>query len=383
LSVVVSKKRTTLLIASDAGAAGRALLARRDIDLRWALTKNEVKAALAQDPKPRACLARSDLALPMLGYAAEIGEVPPTVVLIDADGWDQREAYFSAGATAIVQHNAEDKILEAIASLTGLVFRTHPRVPYATVADVTMHGERYFLESVDLSASGVTIRGLANARMGDRVELTFMMIEPQISASCVVARVFEEHGETLVALSFEVIDGAYRARLVQIVDEERANTPDLPEPVGLTHDLGGAFTHDLIQSTAEDENAHEIYRNMLREFLKKPPTVVRIPSWLERVARSLMPVERSAALGDEAPSFARATLDMRIQLEHRRIEGAPKSTLVSGAIELVRSISNDAAGSGPDVLVQVVAIRAALLRAIYGSPANESFEIVDVQELPR
>jgi hypothetical protein len=374
-------KRTPILIISDAGTAGRALLARRDVELRWALTRPEARAGLQIDPKPRVCLTREDLALDVLASLKKEDGGPACVVLVEPEGWARKDKYLEAGATAIVQRTAEEKILEAISGLTGLVFRSHPRVPYSTVADVTMHGDRYFLETVDLSASGVTIRGLTNARIGDRVELTFMMTDPQMSASGVVVRVFEEHGEVLAAISFEMIDAAHRKRLAEMVDEERSKAPELPEPVGLTHDLPSAFTADLHSAAGADPNAHQIYRNMLHEYMKTSTKVVRVPSWLERVARSLTASERKAATGQDVPSYARATLDMRIQLEHCRLDGGPTEGTVAAAIELCRSMANDVPENNVEELKDVIVIRAALLRAVYGAPANESLEIVHVVEI--
>jgi PilZ domain-containing protein len=379
--------QTTILIGRDAGAAGRALLVRRDLELRWSLTVAESIAALKREPRPTLLVLREHFAAEVLSMAKSVarneeGDLPPIVVLLEPDGWTRRDSYFGAGATALAQHNSEERVLEAIGSLTGLQFRHHPRVPYSTVIDVNLGGDRLFLETIDLSLTGMSIRGIpSTARMGDRAELHFMMLEPSFTVTGVVARVFEEHGETVAAFSFENPGDDVKKAVAAIVAHERENAPSLPEPMDMRLETAGALTQDLVAQLRSDSDAADVYRNMLKERLANPPGVSRVPSWLERVGRALTKVERRALLKTKQPEFAIATIDLRIRLCRMRLEGDwPVDVECARALEVCKTLATDARSQGEDVLADVTLIRAALLRSVYGDPKNESLEIVDVQE---
>lgn len=375
--------RLSILVLSDAGFAGRALLGRRDVELRWALTRREAIAALRRKPFPKLALAREELALDYLKDARKEPGAPPCLVLAEPKGLQRAQTYFAAGATVIAAESAEARVLEAIAGLTGLAFRQMPRVPFSTVVDLAIGEQRLFLESVDLSTSGVTVRGLplSLAQVGMRAELHLMMLEPALTATGVVTRAFEEAGEMVGALSFEVISPQDRSRITALVEEERKKAPSLPEPVGLTSDLSGQFTLDLHQQMLTDDRAVEAYRTMLTERIRRPGAVARVPTWLERIGRSLTDCERAAILGRPAPDFTRATIEARIRLYRLRIEeGAPRERDTVAAIELCNGLAQLADREPEPVLADVTEIRAALLREIYGAPVTECLEIVGVDD---
>jgi hypothetical protein len=330
------------------------------------------------------CLMREDFAVEFLEAAKAKGVLVPALVLIETDGWTRRDAYFAAGATAIVQQSAENRILEAVSSLTGLSFRHCPRVPYQTVVDVSHGRDRFFLETSEISATSVSIRGVPTelAQIGQRAELHFMMLEPPVDAVGVVVRVYEEHGENVAAFNFAEMSQPARTRIGLIVAEETQNAPPLPDPVGMTHDLSGAFTADLVLQLGPDRDANGIYLNMLYEWLKTPTNVQRLPSWLERVGRALTGVERTALLEGGSPAFARAAIEVRIRLHRMRLESSwPIESESERAFEICQALAADAAGSSPDVLADVTEIRAALLRSLYGDPKSDGLEVIGVQSV--
>jgi hypothetical protein len=381
--------RTSILVCRDAGAAGRALLVRRDVELRWALTVEEALAALRRTPRPKLCLMRERFAADFLGAAKAAardpdGDLPPFIVLLEPDGWSKKDAYFGAGATALAQHASEERILEAIASLTGLAFRQHPRVPYSTVIDVQLEGDRFFLESVDLSTTGVSVRGLPAtfARLGERAALTFMMLEPPLAVSGVVTRTFEEHGEPVAAFGFDQIADESRARIGAIVDEETKSARALPDPVDMNAEIMGPMTQDLVIQLRSDGEANAIYCNMLKERLKTPPAVQRVPSWLERLGRALTGTEKRALLSTDEPRFALSTVELRIRLCRMRLEEDwPVDVECARALDVCQTLAVEARGRPDDVLADVTEIRAALLRSVYGDPKHEGLEILNVEDI--
>src|SRR5262245_2380308 len=162
---------TTILVVTDAGAAGRVLLGRNELDVRWALTVDEAMAVVEQ-LAPRACLVRETIAPQLFEAFKRLPEPPPAIVLLEDDGWDRRHLYFGLGATALVNETAVDRVQEAVSELTGIAFRGSPRIPFASVIDAKIDGEDTFLETVDLSVSGVSVRGLENAVPGACAELS-------------------------------------------------------------------------------------------------------------------------------------------------------------------------------------------------------------------
>ncbi len=364
-------KRISILVCSDAGAAGRNLLARRDVELQWALTAKEAVAALARK-KPRMVLAREEFILPLLQSSSQLLRRVPVVVLLDHDGWTRRAEYFAAGATALVSAQSDSRIMEAVCELTGLPTSHAPRIPYTEVVDVNYMGDQFFLESVDLGSTGMSIRDFPPARTGDRVEAGLVMMEPTLVVSGMVIRSYLEHGSSVTAITFNALDGQERATLQHVVEQERRKLAPMPEPVGLTNDLSGTFTLDLFQAVAQGQEEADRYVKMLRSvfYPSSDGQGPKVPRWLARVGRSLTEVEQRALLGQETPAFALAAIEMRIDLARSRavsLTEVPAAEECELALDFCRSLATDADAAAPEDLAQVSQIRAALLRSVYGA----------------
>src|SRR5437762_8614450 len=106
-------KRTPILVCCDAGAAGRVLLARRDLDLRWALTFEEARAVV-KSGFPRLVVMREEVAAGLLETMREAKSTASSIVLLEEDGWSRYDGYLSRGATVLVRETNGRRILEAI-----------------------------------------------------------------------------------------------------------------------------------------------------------------------------------------------------------------------------------------------------------------------------
>jgi hypothetical protein len=364
-------KSTRILVCSDAGAAGRDLLARRDVELDWALTPEESVAAL-QSLSPDAVVAREDFVLTLLRHGRRAIDGTPVVVLVEPDGWERRDRYFEAGATALVRASNRDRILEALSELTGLNSSVHPRVPYDDVVDIRLRGRRRFHEGVELSSSGVTVRDVEEVALGTTCEVTLVMMDPPYTFSAMVIRQQHEGAGRVTGLAFNAISDDERAMLLeQIAKKQRALEP-LPEPVGLTADLSGStFTLDLF-TAMQGESSNERYHELLAELVEAGDDIlqVRAPRWLRRVCRHLTELERRALSGGPAPEYALAALDMRIDLARSRafnMRAVPSQKEVDLCLDFCRALAVDSVDSEVEDLAQVPRIRAELLREVYGT----------------
>lgn len=363
-------KRTPILVCSDAGSAGRVLLARRDLDIRWALTLAEAESVLATG-FPRVVVTREELAAGVLELARRRSPAVPTLVLLELDGWSRADDYFARGATALVRESACGRILEAISELTGVPFAQYPRVPYVSPIDAEVMGTRCFIESLDLSASGLTVRGLPLPEVGQVVELTFSMLEPALVASTMVVRTYVEGGETIVGLAFRDLDGVTHARLVMLVEELRQSAPKLPEPSDFSTDLGSR-TLDLELELVQLGDASGVYRGLLRGSIAGTAQST-LPSWLRRLGATLSTTERRGVLGDPVPAWAHQTVELRLELGRKRLDAALPALDDADArrvIDLVCALAVEDEGSPPETLFEICEVRASLLREIYGAPSK-------------
>ncbi|MEL6183158.1 MAG: PilZ domain-containing protein [Myxococcota bacterium] len=363
-------KPVSMLILSDAGAAGRELLARRDVELGWSLEVQEACAALERR-RPRVVLAREALAIELLESARALLERVPVVVLLEPDGWENRARYFAAGATALVSAGSLPRILEAVTELTGLPTRHAPRVPYPQVVDVSLMGAKLYLEATELGAGGIAIRDFPPARIGDRVEVGLVMMEAPLVLSGMVVRSHVGRSGAVTEIAFNALDDEERTVLERFVLEERSRSATFPDPVGLTSDLaGGTFTLDLF---AADDGSTDRWLDLLRKRVASDHDV-KAPKWLRRLERDLTELERRYLSGARTPAFVRGALEMRVDLgrAQARLENpqALRETCEL-ALDFCRSLTVEARGAQADALGQVPDIRAGILTQIYGWAAVE------------
>lgn len=365
-------KPISILILSDAGPAGRELLARRDVELSWALSPDEARAVLERR-RPRVVLTREEFTLSFLKDNKALLDRVPVVVLLDGDGWERRDQYFSAGATALVSSTSLPRILEAVTELTGLPTRYAPRVPYPEVVDVSFSGTKLYLEAMEIGASGISIRDFPPARVGDRVEIGLVMMDPPHVLSGMVVRAHVGRSGAFTEVAFNGLDEAERAYLDAFVDQERARSAAFPEPVGLSSDIvGGTFTLDLFNAFGDAQDTGR-WVDLLRQRIESDDEV-RVPKWLLRVARDLTAIERQAIVGGDVPAFALAAVEMRVDLARAQaalVDAVALRESCELGLDFCRSLAVDARDCAPPFLAQVPEIRAGILTQIYGWTMTE------------
>lgn len=366
-----------LLVCCDAGAAGRELLARRDMILRWALTPAEAKAVVAVDP-PRLLLIRESMADDVL---RDLPVGLPAVVLLEADGWARHKRYAEAGATALVRASNRERILEAVSELTGLAFRIHPRLSITEVINMTIGDDTYYLQAAEISASGIAVRNLPGARVGTRVTVELDFLEPPRALTAIVVRFGQDEGQVLAGLAFDGLNDIDRKALSTFIKDRETETR-MPEPEHLAEDPG-TYSLDLFQHNGPDTR---IFKDMMSASLFPIVGAVgpRMPSWLERVADSLTEVERSSLRGTTEVPFAGPALDLRLTLAHTRARagGQISPALGQRVLEFSRTLANEGTSRPAEILHQITEIRAALLVEAYADRRASALPGLPSDSLP-
>ncbi len=340
-----------LLVVGHAGAANQELLRRDDLRLGLALTPQEIAAHLRLDP-PSVCLVRAGLVAETLG--ARGSATTPIVALLGPGDAPP------AGATVAVPADRRAAILEAISALTGLRFAEAPRVPTVRVVEVAIDGDpegaRLF-ETVDLSASGVSIRGVEPRWLGRHGTIRFPLDDDPFDLRVLAVRAFrDEDGVDCVGFAF-LPGAAVRARLESMVAEtlaamDRIDTipspPPDPLPV-LPPDLAAAVVRGLGEPEGDT-----------------------LPAWARRAAARLTPVERRALAGAPLPAWVAAAAQLRLALARAGVltVGPLPAPLVGRALGAARALAAHARGSSPEVLLDVTRIRADLSALVLRDPVE-------------
>jgi len=355
---------------------GRDLLRRRDVALHWALTAEEA-AAVAKRAKPKVCLAREYMAEDVLEKLSKRPPVP-VVVLLEPDGWERRQAYMDGHATALVQASSGDRILEAVSVLTGLEFAKATRVDLETVVEVHVEGEDRLLETANLSASGVCIRGFPKTHVGYGTKVNFLMLDDPFEVAGVVVRCFRIGGVEAAGLAFSEPSADVLNKIQALVDGSLGSEP------------GG---QSMIMDPMDPDTLSGLpsvggsVRDALRDRLVKAGAKDADGDWLALATSELTPLEREAALGKPCEAWVQAVLDLRLSLYRTRsvVQGNLPNELVQKSLGACRALADKAAGSGSETLVQVTRIRAGILRALYsgGAPGPRVGRTSDDVELVR
>ena len=357
--------KTSTLIASDAGVAGRDLLEHRDMDLYWALTEAEVKAVVAQK-RPRLVLTREELALSVFEARRAVGVRSPVIVLVEADGWARQEAYRVAGATALVRSSNRRGILEAVSETSGRAFEDHPWVAVQEVVSLEVGDMTRYVEICRLAPSGVELTDAPDLKVGARVSIGLDFLDRPIALPGLVVRQARARGQAHTGVVFDGLDERARTDLESFV-AGRARAA--PEPMNFTEDLG-TYTLDLFRQVAPAVDSLAERRDLVVRalFPVEGSDETRVPRWVSKVVESLTALERDAMLNQKGPEFARDALELRIRLASWRLAPDPESevrSLFEHVLDFVRTLAVEAAGLPPEPMVEVTRIRADLLARLY------------------
>lgn len=355
------KQNVSILVGDHAGSVGRLLLRRRDVDVRWALSAGELSAVFKSEP-PDLCLTHESLAFSAFDALSQSGKRVPVMVLVEPSGWSKREEFFQRGATALVDISDKNRVIQAVSELTGLTFAKYPRIPFRTVVDVSIGDDRYFLESMDLSLSGVSIYDFPTGKFGLEANLVFDLLDPPLQMSSLVVRYLRGSQKSLAGLCFRDVSPEQQERLRNIIESEMQKRNDVPEPMEDFKD-SPSQTGDL-PMIPEAPEPHMIRAALSGE--NRPD----VPGWLKEACADMTPIERRAAVGEVSTAWARAAVEGRFLISRARSRAGDANLSRSEfdqTFHLCRTLAEAAAhDSDVGTLIQLTEIRASLLRGLYG-----------------
>src|SRR5688572_17794296 len=307
-------------------------------------------------------IASDQFALHYLKARAELTDQPPCIVLLGSHFASRKDELRQAGATALISADDPQRIVEAISELTGLNFRDHPRVPLHTVVDVRAGDSDQLLYTFDLSTSGLSIRDLPNAKLGDRVKVTFDLFDPPLVVETQVVRDFNIPEARCTGLSFVDLSEADRNRINELVKNEMASLPVFGT-ADLT-DKPGDQTMDLLTMLRDTGDAGlSQYVSMIQGIIDGWDDAEDSPTWVFEVAGKLTDTERRA-VSTGKPEWAMRVVEYRLDLKRQAVDKTSDVDFAA-AFEFCRTLANDVTQASPEEAVDATSMRSALLRGIY------------------
>lgn len=385
---------TPILICGDAGPGRHALLARRDIEALWTDTVQGALATL-RHAEPKICLIRPREIkgdAKMLVRQCRDNGGPPCVVVLDHGEWAGEGEWLAAGATEVVEIERSEALMQLIGEYTGLAFAKEQRATLETVVEVLVDGEKLVLETTNISASGAGIRGLPPVRLGTLVRLGFVVHAHPIGLWARVVRTWKQDGKTMGGVRFAGMTEAQQAALRDFVRQQNALMPqayvdfgNLFEDISVDEACEALRSEDLLETMGgvDDGKSSDPDVAALQAYLTAPDVATKdaidLPSWLLRVAAQMSLVETDAVCADEAPPWAGTALTARVSLARWRAsntEGPLPSWLAERAYDLFMSLAEATKGESDEVVTQVGAIRASLLRELLSKPQASRANVI-------
>jgi hypothetical protein len=376
------KEAVPILVCGNAGPVGGDLLRRRDISIHWALSVPEAIAVLAK-VNPPVCIVLEQHAEALL--AAKPAEATTRFISLVANPTpESTQKQQELGATLVVQISVAERILEAISELTGLAFAQHPRVLFRSPISIEIPDEETVqLETVNLSASGLCVKGLSPAAQGKSVRVR-VHLDAELTSNAIVVRCFEQEGTPMAGLCFTDLSAEEHTRVEKFVERELFHHPESTSTV-LALEFGAeipvveaprrpadvamaelkAHLREVHLESKRDEMLHQPRKS------SAPPPMHPAPAKKPFDESKLSAPERASMRGDPAPAWAEPALKARLRLDlDKKERGKLTHDAVHDVLVVCRDMGSSVAESDMAALVEVTTTRAALLKEIYWEPAR-------------
>lgn len=364
------RKAATVLVLGDPGPTRDELLLRSEIDVVWSESFRDA-LELLRVYRVEACIVAPSFER-MEGYEpfrAQMGNIPCLV---------RTSVPRDAHACPTGYEPDVEPVLAFLARHTGLVFARYPRAQVSLPVEVDVQGERFQLETTNLSVSGVAIDGFPPVAPGTRAELCLDLPERPIYLLARVVRIFEVNGTYQVGLSFTDLTEGPRASIAAYVenmlpadaaDERLFGELEIPMPRLRTVTAMAAETGEICSRAAAPMVASLPESPQMRR--PRPShglTNNLVPVWFDQLSEDLSEVERTAALGGDAPEWAHRVLRLRIELARARADtmGEVPPALLDEAYRTFAGLEEETQDAPLMVRQQVSSIRASLLRDVLG-----------------
>lgn len=255
----------------------------------------------------------------------------------------------------------------------GLCLSTVECEPVHTTAEL-IAGDGHWGGTVSaLGGRGCVVEGLPHTLDGQSVELRLDLHDGALWCAGVVTRWLPRAERSVASVRFLDLAPPQSQRIHAFLQEAAASAAaeaifeGLPlsseEPTGplSTQDVGAQPLPDEVQATAG-----EVALPMIRGLLSGELVEGKIPAYVAKVALELTDIERRAALGQDAPSWARRALTLRLQLACARAMFRRRlpSALLDEAYQNFVVLAAEGASESDETMAELGRIRAALLREV-------------------
>jgi hypothetical protein len=366
----------SILICRDAGSAGRMLLQRHDLRVRWALTPAEV-AAVIKLTKCAVCITRDSLAKHTLVSAAKADRPIATIVLLEPEQWSSWREYFEAGATSVLQATATEQLLDAMSDATGLSFRNSPRVPFKNEVKFALGAEGGSWRSLNLSSTGIAIMDFPPYALGSEVDLAFDLHNKRFEFNAVVSQILRVGQRRAVGLEFREVTPELQMNLDEIIQGELKRIRPTTEPV---EDFDEALDEGTLLAL-RNSNVQRDALTLMR-VLTSGGTVASADAaapWLVAACESLSSIEVAAVRNpNSAPKWAQEAVAARLRVYQIRANAGsniPPEAEIREVFAFCQRLAETAEGADEASLVQVTNIRADLLHALYDPDLIENMNL--------
>lgn len=366
------ENRVSILICKDAGAASRTLLARADLRIRWALTKEEASAVINQT-KCAVVITRAALASEVLANCAKVDRSIASVVLLEPSQWSSWREYFEAGATSVLRATAAEELLDAMTDATGLMFRTAPRVPFKTEVRFAEGGGSW--TSLNLSSTGICIVDFPPYALGSEVDLSLEMGGKRFEFGAIISQIFRVGQRRAVGLAFADISPELRMNINEHTTRAENQLRNDADAVDQFDPLDESTVLNLRSSTVQGDSL-ALIRALTSDGKVEHSDHAAV--WLVAASESFSPIEVTAIQTPKAaPQWAHDAVLGRLrafQARSRAGSGMPSETDIREVFGLCQRLAQSASGSDQQSLVQVTNIRGEILRALYDPDLLASHE---------
>lgn len=357
----------SILICRDAAKAGRMLLARNDLRIRWALTAPEAEAVINLT-RCAVVVTREALAKPVLAACAKAGRSIETIVLLEPENWGAWRDFFEMGATSVLQSTATDDLLDALAEATGLSFRSARRAPYKTTVRFALEPDGGTWTSLNLSTSGICLINFPPYALGSEVDIELELGGKMFEVNAIVAQVLRVGGARAVGLAFRDVGPRLRTYLEETIREtERRSERDQPIDEFDALDAMDESTIMALRSSHVRGNTLELMRALTSQSAVS--SADSAAPWLRLACEALSPLEVQALQNPKlAPGWAHDAVMARLrvfQVRSRTGDDPVSENDTREILSLCSRLSERAAGSDDESLVQLTNIRADILRTLY------------------
>lgn len=124
------------------------------------------------------------------------------VVILRPDQWDYAQACFAAGAAEVIEHGDTEHLLAVLSGLAAVDRGVENRAEVQVPISVQVSGYSWNLETLDLRATGIAVRGVPPLEKGATVRLILNLLGRRMDLRGQLTRSWDDRGTSCAAFRF-------------------------------------------------------------------------------------------------------------------------------------------------------------------------------------